>query len=148
MKLQGSLYNRMTEGNQFCDRIEVGTLMTEFFYTDRTAWEVIDVRDQKHVTVRELDHKLVGDTMTNDWELSSNPDNATRDMVNIGGVWYFTRTVTADELAEIEKDPEDLLRLCVTGYEPAKIRAKGKQTKRFKASVSFGIGQYHFDYEF
>lgn len=148
-KWYGSLNNRLEEGRQFCPVIEVGTGMTEYHWSDRTAYEVVAVRDQKHVTVRELDPVHVGDgCMDNRWELHSNPANPECDMVKVGEVWYWTDTCTAAELAEIEKDTRNLLALVVAGFDPDKIRAKGKQTKRRKANVSFGVADYHYDYEF
>jgi hypothetical protein len=140
----------LEEGRQFCPVIEVGTGMTEYGWSDRHAYEVIEVRDQKHVTVRLLDHKHVGDgCMDNNWELISNPDNPTKDMVKVGEVWYYTTTITAADLARLEAEDDcALLRLAVGGWDADKIRAKGKQTKRWKANVSFGVADYYYDYEF
>ena len=61
MKLCGSISNRLEENRMFCDVIEVGTGMTEYSYTDRHAYEVVEVVDQKHIKVREYDHKHKGD---------------------------------------------------------------------------------------
>ena len=74
-KWYGSLNNRVEENKQFCDKIEVGTGMTEYSWSDRHAYEVTAVKDQKHVTVREYDAKHVGEAYTNKWELVSNPEN-------------------------------------------------------------------------
>ena len=149
-KWYGSLNNRLEEGKQFCPEIKVGTGMTEYGYSDRHAYEVIAVRDQKHVTVREYDHVHVGDgCMDNNWELVSNPDNATKDMVKIGDVWYYTLTITAADLDKLlAQDDCALLRLAVGGWDVEKIRTKGKQTKRWKANVSFVVARYYYDYEF
>lgn len=153
-KWYGSINNRLEEGRQFCPEITVGTGMTEYGWSDREAYEVIEVRDQKHVTVRLLDHKHVGDgCMDNNWELISNPDNPTKDMVKIGDTWYYTSTITAADLAAYEaRENEDaqymLLRLACGGWDIDRIREKGKQTKRWKANVSFGVARYYYDYEF
>ena len=149
-KWYGSINNRIEEGHQFCPEIKVGTGMTEYGWSDRHAYEVIEVRDQKHVTVREYDHKHVGDgCMDNNWELISNPDNHTKDMVKIGDIWYYTTTITAADLEQLlAQDDCALLRLAVGGWDADKIRAKGKQTKRWKANVSFGVARYYYDYEF
>lgn len=147
-KWYGSVNNRLEEGRQFCPVIEVGTGMTEYGWSDRHAYEVTAVRDQKHVTVRRLDHKHVGDgCMDNNWELVSNPANPECDMVKVGEVWYWTSTLTAAELATVT-DEMELLRLAVAGWDLDKVRANGKQTKRWKANVSFGVAEYYYDYEF
>lgn len=148
MKLYGNLMNRIGEGKQYCPVIEVGTGMTEYGWSDRHAYEVTAVRDPKHVTVRRLDHKHIGDgCMDNNWELVSNPANPECDMVKVGDVWYWTSTLTAAELATVT-DEMELLRLAVAGWDLDKVRAKGKQTKRWKANVSFGVAEYYYDYEF
>lgn len=150
-KFYGNLMNRLEEGKQFCGEITVGTGMTEYHWSDRTAYEVIEVRDQKHVTVRELDYKAKNPgAMDNEWELYSNPDNAVRDMVKVGECWYWTNTLTAAAVDEYVAKEGDyaLLRLAVGGWDIERIRAKGKQTKRWKANVSFGIARYYYDYSF
>lgn len=148
-KWYGSLQNRLEENHRFCETIEVGTGMTEYLYSDREAYEVIAVRDQKHVTVRKLDHKHVGDgSMDNRWELISNPENHKRDMTKRGNYWYFTGSITVEEMEELEKDPNGLLWLAQMGYDRDKIRKNGKQTKYHRANVSFGVADYYYDYEF
>ena len=105
MKLYGSLTNRLEEGRQYCDEIVVGTGVTEYHWSDRDAYEVVAVRDQKHVTVRELDHRHVGDgVMDNNWELVSNENNPTRELERRGDVWYWSSTLTADDIAGIDDD--------------------------------------------
>lgn len=147
MKLYGSLNNRLEENKMFCDKIEVGTGMTEFYYSDRNAYEVTEVIDQKHVKVREYDHKNVGMAYENKWELISNPDKPERMLTKRGNYWYWTSTITAEDLANAT-DAFDRLRIAMAGFDPEKVAAKGKQTKYFKADVSFGFADYHYDYEF
>lgn len=72
-KWYGSLQNRLAEGHQFCDTIKVGTGVTEYHYSDRSPYEVVEVTDQKHISIRRLDHRAVGEPMSNNWELISNP---------------------------------------------------------------------------
>lgn len=148
-KWYGNLSNRLEEGRQFCKEIKIGTGMTEYLWSDRHAYEVVAVRDQKHVTVREYDHVHNGNgCMDNKWDLVSNPDNPTYDMVKVGDVWYWTTTVTAEELTRYEDDIQYRLGLVCNGFDPDRIREKGKQTKRRKANVSFGVASYYYDYEF
>ena len=74
----GNINNRLEENRMFCDEIKVGTGVTEYYYSDRHAYEVIEVIDQKHVKVREYDHKLNGEQMSNNWKLISNDKNPIR----------------------------------------------------------------------
>lgn len=143
----GSVTNRIEEDRMYCPEIEVGTGMTEYSWSDRHPYEVVEVRDQKHISVREMEHKAAGPCYSNEWKLISDPSKPIRDLVKRGKYWYWTETVTKEEL-EKAKSPYDLLPLCVGGFDPEVIRAKGKQTKLSRARVSFGVAEYYYDYEF
>ena len=152
-KWYGSLNNRVEENKQFCDKIEVGTGMTEYSWSDRHAYEVTKVKDQKHVWVRKYDVKHVGEAFTNNWELISNPDNDEILMTKRGNYWYKTVIITADDVKEIEALPEadrvhGLLWLCHINVNKEDVLAKGKVTKYHRANVSFGKADYYYDYEF
>lgn len=150
----GSINNRLEENKQFCETIEVGTGMTEYLWSDRHAYEVVEVKDQKHVSVRELDHKHIGNTpMDNNWELISNESNPIRNLTKRGNRWYWTVTVTSDILDGIDEKDNDsrfetMLFLCHQNIIADDLRAKGKITRYHKANVSFGVADYHYDYEF
>ena len=153
MKYYGSLQNRMMEDKDFCKEIKVGMGMTEYMYSDRHAYEVVEVKDQKHVTVRRYDVVAADDTMQNNWNYISNPNNPTYDMVKVGECWYWTNTVTAEDWKEAKEQMDNgdfrwASSIVCNGFDPDKIMAKGKQTKRTRAKVSFGIADYHYDYEF
>jgi len=152
-KFYGSLDNRFEENRQFCDTIEVGTGMTEYYWSDRHAYEVVEVKDQKHVKVREYDAKHVGDSYENKWELISNEENPVHEMTKRGNYWYYTTTVTADDVKKIEEAEGDeringLLWLCNVGVDKNVVLEKGKVTKYHRANVSFGKADYYYDYEF
>ena len=143
----GSLQNRLEENKMYCAEIEVGTGMTEYSYTDRHAYEVVEVIDQKHVVVREYDHKHVGDgCMDNAWELVSNENNPRRALVKRGKYWYWSATLTAEQYDALDKINQ--VYACLGGFNPDVLHAKGKQTKYDRANVSFGTADYYFDYEF
>lgn len=153
-KLYGSFQNRVMEDKMFTDEIKVGTGCTEYLYTDRLAYEVIAVKDQKHVTIRKYDHKPIGEGMTNTWELVSNPNNITYELTKRGQYWYKTVVITVEDLEEIEnctdqfKKMQGQLWLAHNEVDPEKLRAKGKITKYHRAHVSFGTADYYYDYEF
>lgn len=152
-KWYGSLDNRLEENRQFVETIEVGTGVTEYSYSDRHAYEVIEVKDQKHVTIREYDHKLKGEAYSNDWELISNENNPTYNLTKRGNYWYITNVITSDILDEIEKaEGEEKWRLQLVlvhnNIDPDKLREKGKITKYYRRNFSFGVARYYYDYEF
>jgi hypothetical protein len=152
----GSLQNRLEENKQYCDEIKVGTGMTEYSYSDRHAYEVIAVENQKRVTVRLLDHKLKGEPMTNDWELISNEDNPTYELVKRGKYWYSKVVVTSDILDEIDREEakgsDEWVRLVLflahNNIDRDVLREKGKVTRYHRWNVSFGVADYYYDYEF
>lgn len=147
-KLYGSVTNRLEEDRMFCEKIEVGTGMTEYSWSDRHAYEVVEVRDQKHVSVREYDHIADGPCYSNQWKLVSDPSKPIRNLVKRGKYLYWASTATLDDLNRIMTIPGELFTLTMAGFNPDVIRAKGKQTKYSRAKVSFGVAEYYFDYEF
>lgn len=148
MKLYGSLQNRLEENRQFVEEIKVGTGMTEYQYSDRHPYEVIEVKDQKHVTVRMMDHKHIGNgCMNNNWELISNPENPEYDMVKRGNYWY-SKSVCTREMIESSTDPLVKLNVALAGFDYDTIMQKGSQTKYRKWNVSFGRADYYYDYSF
>ncbi len=88
-KWYGSLNNRIDENKMFCDKIEVGTAMTEYFWSDRHPYEVVKVISQTHIFVRELDHKAIGEPMSNTWELKSNENNPVIELKKRYGYWNW-----------------------------------------------------------
>ena len=151
-KWYGSLNNRVEENRQFVDEIKVGDGMTEYFWSDRHAYEVVEVKDQKHVKVREYDHKHIGDSYENKWELISNAENPIMELVKRGKYWYSVVKCTVEEAKEIlegENNIEDRLWACHNNFDLEEIVASGKTKTRYhKRNVSFGVASYYYDYEF
>lgn len=59
-KWYGSVNNRMEEGVTFGDKKPyVGMGATEYLWSDRHAYEVVEVIDDKHVVVRRCDAKRI-----------------------------------------------------------------------------------------
>lgn len=141
----GNLTNRLEENKQFCKEIKIGTGATEYHYSDRTPYEVVAVKDQKHVTIRRLDHKLKGEAYSNNWELISNEKEPTIDLVKRGDYWYTEKTATIEDLESSDFNRRLWVRM---NFDCDKIKQKGKQTKYNKINISFGKAEYYYDYEF
>ena len=148
----GSLNNRLEENRQFCDEIKVGTGVTEYSYSDRHAYEVVAVKDQKHISIREYDHKKKSDIpFSNDWELVSNESNHVVDLVKRGKYWYTAVSITPEEAKEIYEgdDIEAKLWACRNNFDLQSIIESGKtQTRYHRRNVSVGVADYYYDYEF
>lgn len=78
-KWTGSLVNLLM-GNGRDPEPQVGMGVTELCWTDRHPYEIIEVKDDRHITVRKLDYKRIdtnGMSDCQDYEYYSNPDNYT-----------------------------------------------------------------------
>lgn len=76
MEMYGSVSNRFEEGATFCDKIEVGTGVTKYLWSDKHAFEVVEVIDQKHLLIRRCDAKRTdnnGMSECQDWEFTLPP---------------------------------------------------------------------------
>lgn len=148
----GSLNNRLEENRMFCEEIKVGTGMTEYLWSDRKAYEVVAVKDQKHVTVREYDHKKADDIhYSNNWILVSNENNPTIELVKRGKFWYTAVSITPEEAQEIIDNNDIDLRIwaCHNNFDLQAIAESGKKkTAYHRRNVSFGTANYYYDYEF
>lgn len=146
MKWYGSVQNRIEENRMFCDEITVGMGVTEYSWSDRYPYEVVEVIDQKHVKIRPLDHKPTGAPYSNEWELISNEDNPVLLLTKRGKYWYNTVTVTSDIL-DIDS-VETMLCLAHNNINEDDLRRRGKVTRYQRMNVSFGVAEYYYDYSF
>lgn len=71
MAMYGSLQNRLAE-RSVQPMPEVGMGVTECLWTDRRAYEIIEVKDEKHITIRRMGTKCK-DYYAGDWEVYSDP---------------------------------------------------------------------------
>ena len=151
MKLYGSLTNRLEENKMFADEIKVGMGATKYSYTDRDAYEVTKVINQKNVFIRKYDHELDGEPMSNNWKLISNPDNSEIELKKRGKFWYITNSVTKEYAESViaRNDKYEKLDLALMGFDVDEIIATGKtKTKYTRINISFGEADYYYDYSF
>lgn len=126
--------------------IKVGMGVTEHFWSDRHAYEVTRVVNQKHVFIREYDVKNIGQGFgDNTWELISNPNNPEHEIVFRYGNWYRVLTYTKESVDKCIKEDGYILLDQKTLDE---VNKKGIAHKYNKANLSFGTADYYYDYEF
>jgi hypothetical protein len=149
-KWYGSVNNRIMERGKSADPITVGMGVTEFFWSDRHAYEVTQVINQKEIYIREYDHIHKGAAYTNDWELVSNPNNPEIPLKKRGKYWYNYATVTREELEEIDrtKNLDMMIWMANWGFDRDTIFKNGKQTKYHRKNIVIGYADYYYDYEF
>lgn len=167
-KWYGSINNRVDEGHQYCEKIEVGTGMTEYMWSDRHAYEVTKVINQNHVFVRRLeairtDHN--GMSECQDYEYKQNPNAAEIEIVKRYNAWYVTSSYNKKEMEEeIAKRFANGTNLCRSveaemnyflAYADFTDKQKadfnnGKTIKKYKKwnNISFGVLDEYYDYSF
>lgn len=148
----GSVINRIEENVDRVAEIKVGTPMTEYMWSDRHAYEVVEVTDQKHVKVREYDVKNISKyPMGNEWEYISNPENPVLAMERRGKYWYFVSILTKDILKDYddaEKGWRIQMALAQHAISKEDLERRGTVKRYTRANVSFGVRDYYYDYEF
>lgn len=85
----GSLINRIEERTAG-PKPEVGMGVTECCYSDREPYEIIEVKDEKHITVREMSYERIdnnGMSECQEYRYFSNPDGAIVHLVLRNGRW-------------------------------------------------------------
>jgi hypothetical protein len=150
-KWYGNLNNRLEENKSFVDEIKVGTKLTEYHWSDRTPWEVIAVEDQKHITVRMMNHRPApnSQSMSNDWEIFSDETMPTMKLAKRGKYWYMVFTGTKEMLEGDEKTvKQNRLYMLNHGISIEDVKEKGRVEKFSRINVSFGKAEYYYDYEF
>lgn len=101
MKWYGSINNRYME-NCRGEEPTVGMGVTQCLWSDRHPWEIIAVKDARHITIRALDSRRIdggGFSEAQEYEYTSNPNNRTLDLYKTKrGKWVIrvgTRGVDA-----------------------------------------------------
>ena len=86
----GSLDNRLLENTRGLDP-QIGMGVTECLYSDREPYEIIAIKDDRHITVRRMNYKRVDDngmSECQDYEYTSNPEGYTCELFkNKKGIW-------------------------------------------------------------
>ena len=134
----------------FVPEIEKGTYVTEYLWSDRHAYEVVKVVDQKHVFIRRL--KAI---RTDNWGMSdaqnyryeSDEKASEKELVKRGEYWYEVFTFSKEIHDKIVKEVGWCL-WSLTEKQWARID-EGKVVKRYsKINVSFGTANEYYDYSF
>lgn len=162
MKLYGSVNNRFDEGKQYCEKLEVGTGMTEYMWSDRHAYEVSRVIDQEHIFVRRMKAERIDNNGMSDAQdykyISTNEKEI--ELVKRRGVWCKVFTYSKEMwMQKAEKNTSFKTKEVAYNYYKAmsgltdcqkqKIE-QGKEVKKYVKweNISFGVMEEYFDYSF
>lgn len=143
-KWYGSLDNRLEEGKMYCDKIEVGTPMTEYFYSDSHAWEVIEVFNQEHVVVRQFEAVCVGGFASNEWKLISNEKQPTMELKKRYGSWWVVNRWKKEHVNNPNywRMPKEVKEKLLNGKDEVITYS------HTSGKVSFGVAKEYYDYSF
>lgn len=169
-KWYGNVINRVEEDRYFNgtkNNIQVGTYATEYLWSDRHAYEVIEVKSQTNVVIRRLNAIRTdnyGMSDCQDYRYESNPNGETRELINKKGVWKEVYTyapleemkkLVIEDLREDKRDEEHIMnmvrwRCCRLTEKQFEKYLQGKEIKKIgsKVSISFGTADEYYDYSF
>lgn len=72
----GSVQNRILE-HIATDKVVVGMGATEILWSDRHAFEIVAVKDERHCTARRMKCTIIGDWYSQDYKIESDEDGYT-----------------------------------------------------------------------
>lgn len=167
-KWYGSLTNRIEEGCQFAKEITVGMGMTEYLWSDRHAYEVVDVKDQEHVFVRQyrairIDNN--GMSECQEYKFEHNEDAPIFELEKRKGCWYKVNRYLKSEIMKLaqkrfdnrendmislEKEFYWLMGGCNFTEKQWEKFNNGKEIKKYIKwnNISFGVASEYYDYSF
>lgn len=144
MKLYGNLINRMEE-NMKGKELEVGLGVTEYMYSDRNAYEIVEVQDDKHFKMRKYSVKHNGNYGSQDWELISDESNPIYDMVYRYNKWYQRIAYTRESIERTMKE-DGVVLLDKKTFD--KAMKDGVAYKYIEKKIVVGKADYYYDFEF
>lgn len=145
-KWYGSLNNRLDENQKEIPNIEVGMGVTEYLWSDRHAYEVTKVVNQKDVFIRRYDVKHIGEYGNDEWELISNENNKEMEVVYRYGNWYLKIIYTTESLNKMKENDG-----CIWLSDDIvnEVNEKGIAYRYEKMNkLRFGVADYYYDFEF
>ena len=146
-KWYGSVCNRIGEGRQY-EEIKEGTDITMYYWSDRTCYFVTRVVDAKHIFVKQ--YEVVGDRSKpggmghQDWLYFKTRKEANQ-YLNENVDKKFLEKYGGYPVENVRENPEEEW---VFRYGKWMEKIGDKQYRKLNGQVSFGIRDYHYDWEF
>lgn len=150
-KWYGSINNRLEENSYFNgtkDNIQVGTHCTVYHWSDREAYEVVKVIDQKHIFIRKLDAKRIDNNGMSDsqsYEYKSSEKYSPEEIELTK--WGWKEVIRYNK----EKYDKFISKIGYVLWDKSIIDRimQGKEVKRsFKINISFGKAEEYYDFSF
>lgn len=156
MKFYGSLDNRFAEGKTY-GKIEIGTGVTEMCYSDRHAYEVVEIIDEKHLVIRRckatrIDNNGMSDSQSYKYELEPYEEKIiTKELLENESVMYMMSVFQPKTYAKIingeigDKYGDNNVRLVLTKNGWRARSAEGKLSTDY---FTVGVKEEYYDYSF
>jgi hypothetical protein len=150
MKLYGSIINRLEENKNYTGgEIKVGDYATMYYWSDRHAYEVVEVKDQQHISIRQLrairtDKNGMSESQQYRYESDIEKPIEELQLTKWGWkrVWRYNKEVydTVMERDGYVLWDKDIVEKVL----------QGKEVKRLskKINISFGVADEYYDYSF
>ncbi len=164
MKYYGSVLNRLQENQMICSVIEVGTGVTEYFFSDRIPYEVTKVLNQEHVFIRRMNAiRIDKNGMSEDQEYEYKSDTSAPEIELVkrsNGVWLRVDYYSKEKWLEMTKQHRisDNIQVeynyykLMSGLTTKQLEKieRNKEVKRYSkfGRISFGIMSCYHDYSF
>lgn len=176
-KWYGSINNRIAEGVQYVKEIKVGDGLTEYLWSDRLAYEIVEVTDQEHIKVRRYNAVRIdknGMSECQDYRFDPDPESPIIELQLRKGIWNKVIRLSKSEVQRRAKELLDKEKgVSLTEYSDEKrleieenyIKAmsgikwtdascrkydEGKEVVRYKKwpNIAIGIKDEYYDYTF
>lgn len=159
----GSITNRIEENKNYEGKdIYVGMKATEYMWSDRHAYEVVEVFDQEHIVIRRLNAKRVdsnGMSECQEYEYTSNEKASREEIKKTKTGWKRVITYTPETVKRTAegyknnyaKNPESFTKTDIKEMERWIKKAEKNQPLSVlssKINISFGIADEYYDYSF
>lgn len=156
MTMYGSLTNRLEEGRTY-GKIEVGTGVTEMCYSDRHAYEIVEVIDDKHIVIRRckatrIDNNGMSDCQDYEYEVEPYKETLiTQELLDDTNIMIMMRCFQPKTYEKVingkigDKIGDNNIRLTLTknGWKQRYDSGKWNSNK-----FTVGIKEEYFDYSF
>ena len=155
-KLYGSLDNRLEEGKTY-GKIEVGTGVTEMCYSDRHAYEVVEVIDEKHLLIRRckatrIDSNGMSDSQSYKYEVEPYEEKIiTEELLANKSVMYMMSVFQPKTYAKVingkigDTYGDNNIKLVLV---KGAWRARSAEGKLSTNKFTVGIREEYYDYSF
>ena len=147
-RMYGSICNRLGEGKMYVDKIEEGTDITMYYWSDRTCYFVTKVVNDKHIFVKRYevigDREKPGGMGHQDWLYFKTVKEAHQYINN----HMDEQSIATFGLYEVENVREHREEEWVFRYGKWMEKIGDKQYRKLNGKVTFGVRDYYYDWEF